>query len=243
MVIMGFKLYQLMLIFAFYSVAGYIIEQILYGISGYAVKRGFLAGPAGLLYGIGGLVTTLFIMPWADDFYQQVVFLLALSLILEFGSILLIRLISGTKLWRFSAVCPIICTGTGLIVIYYLSHYQIYWVQTMPSLAAMILLLLFYAPAAAQLVESVWLLFSYRHAMNELENFRAPNKGDDMKCIAGIGNMAICDHKEYAEAILHVLYPYRRWLRAYQGFRKSTVERLFRECSVYERLDIKKYMK
>ena len=243
MIIMGFKLYQLMLMFAFYSVAGYVIEQLLYGFSGYAVKRGFLAGPAGIMYGIGGLATVFVVMPWSGEFYQQIVFLLVLSLALDLAAVLLIRLFSGTKLWRFSAVYPIIGVAFGLIIIYRVQYYLAAWVSAMPTWLDMVLLLVFFVPAVSQLIESVWMLFSYRHVMNELENFRAPYKSDDIKCRAGIGNMAVCDHREYAEAIMYRLYPFRRWLRAYPAFREATIRRLFRECSVYEQMDIKKYMK
>ena len=232
-----------MLMFAFYSVAGYVIEQLLYGFSGYAVKRGFLSGPAGLMYGIGGLATVFVVVPMTGEFYQRIVFLLILSLVLDLAAVLLIRIISGTKLWRFSALYPIIGVAFGLIVIYQVQYSLAAWISMLPTWLDMVLLLIFFVPATGQLIESVWMLFSYRRTMNELENFRAPYKGDDMKCIAGIGNMAICDHKEYADAIMHSLYPYRRWLRAYPAFRKATVQRLFRECSVYEQMDIKKYMK
>lgn len=242
MLIAGFKIYQLMLFFGIYSIIGYLIEQIFYGFSGYAVKRGFLGGPASLIYGVGGIMTVIFVVPYNMDFYRQIVILLLIAIGLNLVATLMIRIISGVLLWQFSAIYPIIGAAFGLIIVHGGQRVIESVMDIMPTWLIMVILLIIFVPVVSQFIDSTAMLFSYRRDMKRLYSFRAPSDTPDHECLAAIDRKAVCDHKAYGEAVMAALQNYDRWIKAYPHFRRATLKKIFRGCSTLERLDIKEYM-
>lgn len=226
------KIYEIMLMFAFYSIAGYVIEQIFYGITGYAVNRGFVKGPASAIYGIGALLAAFFAFGYSSGFYQTLIILIIISSIVDGVAVLLTRIASGSFLWKFSFMYSIIGAFFGLIIIYAAQIWHlINWIEQMPIWLDCVLLFVFYLPFVSQFVDSTFLLFRYRKNMNGLKQY--VNNSDTTK------GSVVSDHKAYAAAIVEALEPFSRWIKAYPTFRKATVKKLFKGCSAAERVDIK----
>lgn len=240
MIIAGYKLYQLLLFFGLYSIIGYAIEQILYGFSGYAVKRGFLAGPACIMYGLGSLIAVIFVMPACWNLYMQIVVLAVVSIVINAVAALLIRIISGVFLWRFTIGYSLIGTAFGLLLVRGAHQAIASAVFMLPTWLDMILLLVILVPMVSQFIDGVASLFTYRRDMARLEGYRAAVAAPAGNCAAE--GRAICDHKAYGEAAMFTLQSYARWIKGYPRFRRATLNKVFRGCGPAEVADIKGYM-
>ena len=228
-----------MMMFAFYAIVGYLIEQIFYGITGYAVNRGFVKGPASAIYGVGALLGVFVAFRYSSGFYQTLIFLIIVSIVVDGAAVLLTKIASGSFLWKFSFMYASIGALFGIIIIYDAQVWRlINWIEMLPIWLDCVLLLAFYIPFVAQFVDGVFLMFSYRKDMSALESYRCSKEEPG----AAQGSMTIKDHKAYAEAVIKALEPYSRWLKAYPTFRKATLKKVFRGCDALERVDIKKQM-
>ena len=145
--IYGYQLYELMFLFAFYSFAGRMVEQILYYLSRNGARRGVLKGIASPMYGIGAVIIIVFVTPKITDFYQAMVILSLVCALLDFLCVHFVRLLSGTVLWKYSTTFSVLAALISFIVLdLSLQTGVMKVIEAIPALPAMILLLVIFNP-------------------------------------------------------------------------------------------------
>jgi uncharacterized membrane protein len=206
-------LLQLMFIFACCSILGYVVEQLLYFLSGNAAKRGTMTGPWGPLYGIGGCIVIVVLGPHLTEFYQSLVFLSVFAAALNFLTICLIRLILGTKLWRYSSTLSILA-GFLSIILTEVLQIRIQWLLNhMPLPLLLGFLIAFYVLFVCDLVDTLAAMFTFRKT---LRNLRA-----DAQKAADAGLLESADEEDHLALVSRfagMLAPYVQWLKGYPKF-------------------------
>lgn len=101
---MEYNYYTLFLIFFIYAVLGYIVESIC--VSSIEKKitfnRGFLIGPYLPIFGFGGLVMTLCLNKYRDDFIALFIMSMVTCLLLEYTTSYIMEKIFNLRWWDYS---------------------------------------------------------------------------------------------------------------------------------------------
>lgn len=218
---MGYEIYEIMTLFGFYAVLGWLFEQLLYGIHGRTVKRGLLKGPFSVLYGIAGLLMLFLFKPFNDGLLYTFCMLFIISIGVDLLALLVIKLSSGIFMWNYSFIYPLIGTFLMIIAIKDINPLLEKLIYVMPIWLQFGLLIVFYIWFISDFVDCIEMLFIYRKKMR---NLRALKNGD---------------LSEYAERGYEFLLNYRRWMKAYPKFKKETLKRVFYGFSKEQIIEIK----
>ena len=206
-------LLQLMFMFVCCSILGYVVEQLLYFLSGNAAKRGTMMGTWGLLYGIGGCLVIVVLGPHLTDFYQSLVILSLFAAALNFLTICLIRLILKTRLWRYSSTLSIVAGFMSIILTEVLKIRMQWLFDHLPVPILMVFLFAFYILFICDLVDTAAAMFTFQKT---LQNVR----GDAEKAsAAGLLDMAEEeDRRALIARFAGMMAPYGRWMKGYPLF-------------------------
>ena len=206
-------LLQLMFMFACCSILGYVVEQLLYFLSGNAAKRGTMMGPWGLLYGIGGCLVIVVLGPHLTEFYQSLVILSLFAAALNFLTICLIRLILGTKLWRYSSTLSIVAGFMSIILTEVLKIRMQWLFDHLPVPILMVFLFAFYILFICDLVDTAAAMFTFQKTLRDV-------RADAEKAsAAGLLDMAEEeDRRALIARFAGMLTPYGRWMKGYPLF-------------------------
>ncbi len=211
--ILGYSILQLQFMFACYSILGYLVEQLLYFLSGNAAKRGTMLGPWGLLYGVGGVLIVVVLGPRLTEFYQSLVILSVFAAALNFLAICLIRLILGTRLWRYSSTLSILA-GFLSIILNEALQIRILWVMDhLPVPVLMIALIAFYVLFVGDLVDTLALLFTFRKTLRQIRS-----DAEKAKAAGLLETENEADHQAIALRFAGMLAPYGQWMKGYPRF-------------------------
>ncbi|MDD5921953.1 MAG: hypothetical protein PUC44_02055 [Eubacteriales bacterium] len=158
----GYRFYELLLIFVFYSFLGWLIEEIVVaGLLGKHGKRGFLTGPFGVTYGIGGAAGTLLLTKIPETPIRFLV-VLAIAFGLNLLGILLVRIMAGRLLWKFSFFATLFAGVCAFVFTTDLTPILRVIVMTVPAKFSWILLLVFCLWIWQDFVDSCGYLWEYR---------------------------------------------------------------------------------
>ena len=129
--ITGSELYELLLVFAFCAIAGWLIEEVLMFVKGYAVNRGILTLPINITSGLTGLLIVAF-QDYMPDSWIQLIIIAVGCLILELLAMGLVKAFSGGYLWKFSVGTFLLHSAVGIAFAMVIAPNIIEWVTNLP---------------------------------------------------------------------------------------------------------------
>lgn len=100
---MNVELYEVMLLFAFYSFAGWAVEIAYHAVTvGKYVNRGFLSGPVCPIYGVGVIAVLAVLMPLKGNFILLFVGAVIVTSLIELVTGALLYKCFGMRWWDYS---------------------------------------------------------------------------------------------------------------------------------------------
>ena len=212
MMLTAWKPIQLLFLFAVFAILGWLMEQVLYFVTGRAALRGWLSGPWGILSGLGGIVLVTVILPLEMYWFELIPVLMVLAMVLNGLGVLGHKVFLGAPLWRFSMGFSMFA-GLLCMIGVELSDRILWLMDWLPAPAMLVLLLAFYLPFTRNVIDGLALTFFYRRRMEDLEDVASDKT------------------PRYKEDALAILAPYRRWLWAYPAFFDATAQKMLRFMS------------
>ncbi|MGN0708663.1 MAG: hypothetical protein ACI4LM_00305 [Anaerovoracaceae bacterium] len=200
MVILGYKLYIYMLMFALCAVLGNIGEQLMYMIDGGRGRRGFMKWPVSTMYGIDG-VLTLAAAHFTDSAAARITAVFALFIAADLAALAIVKAISGVRMWRIDKSALVIGAAAFSLLCVLDLRMLILLFESMPVWLELILLLAFYTVYISQLVDSLDMM----HRLKVIVN----NK------------MTLDEHQR-----LVLAEPYTAWIKAYPEVKRALFESL-----------------
>ena len=161
---MDYQVYEILLLFAIYSIAGWIIEVFLFILQNRGLQnRGVCYGPYLISFGFGALAVLYGLSYLERDFNLEpaarfgAVFLIgvAAGVLLYLGSAGFINGICGSKVIRFKWYYPILAGFGALILVFQINPLLMALIRRLPSWIHMIFLLLYWTRLLPELVDGI----------------------------------------------------------------------------------------
>jgi len=173
---------KLFLLFIIYSFIGWSIEVICKKIeSGKFVNRGFLIGPYCPIYGVGGVIITVFLTKYYNSPITLFVMAMFICAILEYLTSLILEKLFNARWWDYSRykfnINGRVCMETmipfgllGCLIIYILNPFFINIMSSFDMKVIDVLFILFLTIFLLDMVVSLKILSSFKNVALQFKN-------------------------------------------------------------------------
>lgn len=173
---MGLIISRYILLFFVYSTCfGWVLEVIVSFIRYHKfINRGFMIGPYCPIYGVGGLLITLFLTRYQDDVFVFFVMTMFVCTVLEYITSYLMEKLFHARWWDYhykkfninGRVCVDVMAGFGLIgilVVYLLNPILFKYLEIIPSKVTIIIATVFAVVFLTDLIVSAVVISNLKH--------------------------------------------------------------------------------
>ncbi len=175
----GVKIYEIVFMFAVFSVLGYLVEQCICTAMGRIAKRGILAGPYGAIYGFGGAAAALALGPvperdeypyitsyieGLDEGPGRMLLLAALVLacfVLYYVLWLILKAMSGKGFYSLSPIYPVIATLCAMVAVFQIRPVVMLLASGLPGIIVIVVTVLIAGGIFSNAVDAIPALIEY----------------------------------------------------------------------------------
>ena len=153
---MEYQLYELLLLFAVYSILGWFGSACMAVLTGAGEeKRRLCRGPCSIACGIGAMAVLLAVRLRDETFFSVFGAGVAAGLATELLAVAAINLLSGRKRLLLRWYHPILFGACAIILVFHLHPLVFAVIRRLPSWAALLLLLVYWSRFVSDLIDGI----------------------------------------------------------------------------------------